>query len=275
MNYEKQYSDCCLQVISKHLYNDARSEWDECFLGILAPNSSLLRLAERPLCKFRFLNRKLPSICPKVDLSGGFDLYLNSHSASQRQQFKRLLKQAGDPSVKFEVATTFEEGELYLDELIELHQARWNENGSSGAFASNRKVSFLKSLTEKLLLKRQVLITKLSKNGAPIAVLYGFINQGKFDFYQSGVNIDCRDFKSPGIVAHLLTMSYLAEQRISTYDFLAGQSEYKKRLATGERYTYELTLKRPTIRTFLNIAVVIFKKIKLRIQRFEKKLPQA
>ena len=69
----------------------------------------------------------------------------------------------------------------------------------------------------------------------PVAVLYGFVNGSRFDFYQSGVRRDVTGrLRSPGNLAHLRLMQTLAERGVTAYDFLHGISSYKERLATRE-----------------------------------------
>jgi CelD/BcsL family acetyltransferase involved in cellulose biosynthesis len=170
-------------------------------------------------------------------LSGGFEAYLGRLSSNARQQFRRLLRQVEKEDLAFDVASSADEARAFFDELVRLHQQRWTAAGESGAFASDRIIGFHRAVIASVAAKNpeRILLSRLSEQGRPIAVLYGFAAGGKFDFYQSGVAEAGRGkIGSPGMAAHLLTMRELASRRgVETYDFLAGQSTYKDRLATG------------------------------------------
>jgi CelD/BcsL family acetyltransferase involved in cellulose biosynthesis len=65
--------------------------------------------------------------------------------------------------------------------------------------------------------------------------VYGFRIGTKFDLIQFGVNTDkSQPVPSPGIVATLRLMNYLAEQGVTLCDFLRGGERYKDSLATEE-----------------------------------------
>jgi CelD/BcsL family acetyltransferase involved in cellulose biosynthesis len=67
----------------------------------------------------------------------------------------------------------------------------------------------------------------------PLAVLYGFVSNRKFDFYQSGIRREALGrLVSHGTLANLLLMRTLAQRGVTAYDFLRGSSFYKERLAT-------------------------------------------
>jgi CelD/BcsL family acetyltransferase involved in cellulose biosynthesis len=87
-----------------------------------------------------------------------------------------------------------------------------------------------------LIPHKQAVLARLT-GPKTLAVLYGFVVSGTFDFYQSGVvtDADADSIKSPGITAHLLLMRELATRAVQEYDFLAGGSFYKEKLATGSR----------------------------------------
>ena len=186
--------------------------------------------------------------CPVADLSGGFEAYLQRLSANGRQQARRVLRDAERAGARFEIIAPRQRASAIAD-LINLHQERWLREGRPGVFAARRFIEFHRGLLDAWLPSGRAILARLLLDAEPIAVLYGFVTGSKFDFYQSGIQIDpAGPFRSPGTLAHLLLMRALSERGVTTYDFLRGSSEYKKRLATGENPLATIELWRPTPR---------------------------
>jgi CelD/BcsL family acetyltransferase involved in cellulose biosynthesis len=149
---------------------------------------------------------------------------------------------------RFEIVTPRQLVSAFAD-LINLHQERWVREGRPGVFAAWRFIEFHRGLADAWLPSGRAILARLFLDSEPIAVLYGFVTGSKFDFYQSGIQIDpAGPLRSPGTLAHLLLMKALSERGVTTYDFLRGSSEYKKRLATGENQLATIELWRPTPR---------------------------
>jgi CelD/BcsL family acetyltransferase involved in cellulose biosynthesis len=54
-------------------------------------------------------------------------------------------------------------------------------------------------------------------------------------FYQSGLEPSSDNKVKPGLVAHALAITECAAAGLREYDFLAGDSQYKKSLSTARR----------------------------------------
>jgi len=142
------------------------------------------------------------------------------------------------------------EVDAYFAQLVDLHQQRWTASGKPGCFASERFTRFHHSLAHTLVPAGQAILARLRHGAGPLAVLYGFTTGTKFDFYQCGVLPERHGkVKSPGTVVHLLLMEWLAGRGFTTYDFLRGSADYKKRLATASRQLVTVQVTRPTLRT--------------------------
>ena len=203
-------------------------EWDRLELLNMRRDSSLM--SSRPESfRTKVFDR---GVCPVAILSGGFNSYLERLSASRRQHFRRLLRAAKRTGLNLELATC-ETLDAAFEDLIRLHQARWEALGQPGVFSAPRFVGFHRQLIGILFPKGQVILARLRWNGESIAVLYGFRVGDRFEFYQSGISLN-RDsqLESPGNIAHLLLMEQLEQSGVAEYDFLRGRSPYKDRLAT-------------------------------------------
>jgi CelD/BcsL family acetyltransferase involved in cellulose biosynthesis len=222
----------------------ARETWDRIEWLDMPATSPLLHLAVLPAGS-EVLSR---GACPVADLTDGFDAYLGRLSANGRQQARRLMREGERAGARFEIAGEREVDGAFGD-LRRLHQARWAEDGKPGVFAAPRFVAFHRELVRQWLPSGRAVLATLSLDGEPVAVLYGFVTAGTFDFYQSGVRMDQGGpLRSPGNLAHLLLMQALSARGVTAYDFLRGASAYKARLATRERAIAGIRIWRSTPR---------------------------
>jgi CelD/BcsL family acetyltransferase involved in cellulose biosynthesis len=221
-----------------------RMDWDHLeFLNLMEDSPLLLGITLRH--DARSFSQ---GSCPIADLTDGFEAYLKRLSVKSRKRARSLVRVAERAAVQFEVSNA-EQAAGAFDDLVRLHQERWTLESQSGVFAAPRFTEFHRGLIEEWLPSGRAILARLSIAGIPVAVLYGFVNGKKFDFYQSGVRREPESLvESPGILAHLLLMRALTERGVTAYDFLRGSSPYKVRLATRENRLVGVRIWRPTLR---------------------------
>jgi len=174
--------------------------------------------------------------CPAFDLAAarteGQDV-LAMLGSGVRSRIRRSDRGLGQ--IRQEWATTPEAALDIYDDLIALHQARWEREGRPGAFASPRFTGFHRDFIARSLGDRpSVLLYRLRNEGGTIGCLYSFIENGMVLFYQSGfVETDDNRIK-PGLSTHAWCMQACLERGLGTYNFLAGEARYKRELATTE-----------------------------------------
>lgn len=136
---------------------------------------------------------------------------------------KLTLELAGSKAVALE----------YLAGLEELHQKSWTDKGMSGSFASYYFKKFhIKMITDNFD-KNHIHLFRISCGNEILGYLYCFSYQKKIYFYQSGLNYKSGNEFRPGLVCHTMVVNYYAEEGgYDSYDFLAGESAYKKSLST-------------------------------------------
>ncbi len=239
----------CLDALRSYLVDVEGDNWDELDLTDISERSPLLGWETAfPRGRYRAVLSET-GICPKADLTDGFEAYLKRLSSHRRQQSRRLLRAVRASGGVFEVASDLEGAVTIFEQLIRLHQARWVLAGKPGSFASERFTDFHSALVRSWVPDGKAVLARLSLAGEPIAVLYGFPCKGKFDFYQSGVGLDdAGPVESPGIAANLLLMECLAGQGVTTYDFLRGDSFYKQRLMTDKGRLVRVRVVRRNVR---------------------------
>lgn len=241
--------------------------WDQ-FRFLDVPADAPLVHAHSLWRQTRVLSR---GFCPMADLSGGFDHYLGRLSATSRQQARRLLREAEKAGARLELVSVDRSMEVF-DEMARLHQERWAAEAKPGVFASLRFSTFHRSLVSAWLPEGRAVIARLVVGTNTAAVLYGFILNRKFDFYQSGIRLsDPGPLRSPGNLAHLMLMRALIERGVVTYDFLRGSSLYKERLSTGRNSLIEMDAWRNTPRAALHRAAHLARRIGLGAIRFARR----
>ena len=248
MLYRPEEREAATLAMGNLLTGALAGEYDQLELTDLSDASALLQWAGRD--GLRHHAQVTPrGVCPIADLTGGFEAYLGRLSANTRQQCRRLMRQAEQAGVAFEVADESNWDEFF-EQLVELHQRRWEADGKPGCFSAERFTQFHREMVRKWLSDGRAVLSRLMLGGRPIAVKYGFVLNGKYDFYQSGVLTDqAAALKSPGVVSFMYLMRHLTGQGVRTFDFLRGSSSYKQRLATTAQPLVQVCLARGTWRT--------------------------
>ena len=162
-----------------------RMAWDQLEFLDLPEESLLLRTRTIPhnACPFP------RGSCPVADLAGGFEAYLGRLSSNSRQQARRLVREGELAGAQFEVADV-QQATGAFDDLVKLHQERWALDGKPGVFAAPHFIEFHRNLIREWLPGGRAILARLVLEGNPVAVLYGFVTGQKFDFYQSGVQLE-------------------------------------------------------------------------------------
>lgn len=174
--------------------------------------------------------------CFLLDLSGGYESYLQRLSRETRRKSRRLLKEMESSRLEFELAANTPAMLAFFDELVVLHQARWQADGQPGCYAAERFRAFHRALTERLVPRRELVMARLRYQGRTLAVIQGFRHGRKLDFYQSGVVLDAGEVtRNAGVTCYLACLRELAEDGVEEADFLLGDAIYKQRQSTDRR----------------------------------------
>lgn len=149
---------------------------------------------------------------------------------------RRLIRQAvtsltpDDP----EVATTPEHALEILDELVELHQQRWRSVGEPGAFESGRRHGFVRDALLALRPAGRAMALRLSGGSRTIGCVVGWVEHGRFLYYQGGFQQFDDPKKRAGLLAHVQFAEYCRTIGMTEYELLAGDAQYKTQLSAGE-----------------------------------------
>jgi CelD/BcsL family acetyltransferase involved in cellulose biosynthesis len=175
---------------------------------------------------------------PYVDLAAlraeGRD-YLNALSANTRYQLRRSVRhyaQWGPP--RLERAADPAQAVDWLAALIELHDAMWRARGLPGAFASDYVRRFHRAVIVAGVPRGEVDLLRCTAGERLIGYLYNVRGGGRVLAYQGGfVHADTGPHGKPGLTCHLLAIEQAMADGEAVYDFLAGDTRYKRSLTTA------------------------------------------
>jgi CelD/BcsL family acetyltransferase involved in cellulose biosynthesis len=188
------------------------------------------------------------AVCPFITLTGhSWDSYLatlgSSHRANVRRRERGLEKAF---TVRFELATADGERQAGLDALIGFHSERWTTSRGSTAFATPELRAFHADATHKALAAGRLRLFTLRLDDEIAAVMYGFVHDNRFYFYQHGFS-DAYSQHSVGLVLMGMTIRAAIEAGLDEFDLLYGDEPYKSLWANERRPLARLQLFPPDI----------------------------
>jgi CelD/BcsL family acetyltransferase involved in cellulose biosynthesis len=235
-------------------YLKERAEvWDEMDLDNIADESifktELLPLLERN--GFIYTTRRM-DICPRLDTPASMKDYLGSLSSGVRRRFSQARKienEGGNASI--DTVASAEELDNYFNELIRLHQTRWNKLGYVGAFSDSRFTLFQKDLLRAFYAQGWLWFKRVRMNGATVAVRLGFkFNEKLFD-YLSGFSDQMPSSKiRPGLALLLSMIEDASGLGCRSIEFLRGAEAYKFELTSLQSTLWHIHVANSQSRTF-------------------------
>lgn len=180
---------------------------------------------------------KKSSVAPFIHLSGTFQDYLSEYKKKINfviRKVKKFDKQEGH----YHFTQSAEKCKELLDWLFYLHNQRSSERGIKSSFSGSDIIAFHSSLID---ICGDLYFHWLTLDDDIIAVLYGFIFQGRFFYYQ--ISHDPKmGHLSPGAVLLYKAVEQCCEINIKEFNFLQGDEDYKWKWTKNSRdlYTVEM-----------------------------------
>ena len=165
-------------------------------------------------------------VCPYIPLAGQtWDSYLATLGASHRANVRRRLRALEQKfDVQFERVTGHRDRLDALERLTHYHEHRFDAQGTAFRTASLR--AFHDEATSRFLDRGWLRMFILRVNGAPAAVMYGFLHNRTFYFYQHGFDDSYQQY-SIGLVLMALSIRAALEEEAVGFDMLWGTEPYK------------------------------------------------
>jgi len=184
--------------------------------------------------------------CPYIPLAGHtWDSYLATLGSSHRANVRRRIRALDQKfDVRFERGTGDTQRREALAKLFEYHDRRFDERGT--AFGTDDMRAFHDELTRRALDRGWLRMFVLRLDGAPVAVMYGFLYDGTFYFYQHGFDEQFQQH-SIGLVLMALSIRAAIDKGAGEFDMLWGVEPYKFLWARQTRELRTLLLFPPRI----------------------------
>lgn len=160
--------------------------------------------------------------------------YISTLGSSRRYNIRRSMREYSKVgALNITVADSVTEAVFFLGELRQLHQAYWGTKGSTGAFANPFFNKFINHLITTQFASGNIQLLRVRAGDRVIGYLLNFVYYGHVYQYQSGFDYHvCDKYNGPGYVCHLFGVEHNVKSGHHKYDYMAGDSEYKK--AMGE-----------------------------------------
>ena len=222
-------------------------EWDEFAVDGISPGPILDCLRVSGFSQLPSVISAMPSYYVNLrQLRQSGTSYENSLSSNSREQLRRSLKRyATVGEVRVEVAAELSRAEKLFDEMCAMHQSRWQKKGETGAFGPGRRLEFHRALIRHAFAKGGIQLVRVTAGEETVGILYNFVKSGKVYFFQSGFNYSGDKHLKPGLVTHVLAVTYCLNAGFTEYDFLAGDAQYKRSLAKDCRQMEWVVFARP------------------------------
>jgi CelD/BcsL family acetyltransferase involved in cellulose biosynthesis len=242
------------EEVAAHLLDAVKPGWDLLRLEKLRPEAGIHEHLPRLLARGIAATTVNEHACfrsPALPL----ERYLAAlPSASFRHRCRRALRAGRDAGVELVRAREPREATEMFTALRSLHQQRWTGRGLPGAFASDVFNRFHEGLVEPYTRDEKGWMMGLRRQGQWLAVRYLLRAGDTLYDYLSGVDTATETALAPGLQLHLMTIDAAAAAGLRTYDLMAGDQEYKRRLALEESALPTVELHARTMRARLWLA---------------------
>jgi len=226
-----------------------REDWDELFLegmrdpalpdGIPLGDARVRTLGLRP--------------CPYVDLAalrGSGKEYIAALGRNTRYNVRRSLREYEKRGVlELHEATDLAQARDFLARLRELHQQYWTQKGEPGSFSNVFFAKFHDRLLERAHSSGALQLLRATAGKSELGYLYNYVYGGHVHNYQSGFDYASGALhERPGLVCHVLAIEHNLRKGYAVYDFMAGDSDYKRNLSTSSQMLAWQVVQRPRLK---------------------------
>ena len=188
--------------------------------------------ARKLIKEFSHVNTGLSTPSFRVDLSaltGSNESYLASLSRNTRYQINRSNRGYeslyGDIEITFASSTA--QAAEFWDEAGKLHMDRWDDSG----FRNPEFIEFHQTFIHRCFGKGMIDMVKITAGEHLVAIIYNIIYKGHVYFYLQGLQPETDGKLKPGLTAHSLLIEHYLQTGMHYYDFMGGDSQYKKQLS--------------------------------------------
>ena len=226
----------------QHLARDL--DWDELVAGGLAADSGWAGALRRGAGDHGLVvfEEDTEDVCPRVDLTGGYDGYLSRLPGKYRHELGRKARKLARDAGELEVVRV--PGEDVLDALPAfLDLAGETEPDKAGFFATRRMREWFHALAEEFVHDDVFRLHELRAGGLPAAMTVSLVHGGEWGVYNSAFDSTLRQL-APGMVLIGELIRIAADEGCAVLDLLRGDEPYKYRFGAVDRPVQRVTIVR-------------------------------
>lgn len=224
---EKEVYASVLSMLDRHLV------WNEAIAGVITPKVGHYFTQFGLTCDVVSHSYSYCVDLESIRESGRG--YLDSLSRNSRHQIRRSIKLYNDIApAQLVFAQNKQQAQGFFDKIAPLHRERW---GEGSGFNNPAFITFHQALIDQGFDDGQVELVCLKVGHHAVGYLYNFIMDGCLYFYLSAIDYSNPSFQDkrmkPGLAMHALRIQHGIDHQLylNTYDFMGGDSRYKKSLA--------------------------------------------
>jgi CelD/BcsL family acetyltransferase involved in cellulose biosynthesis/GT2 family glycosyltransferase len=194
--------------------------------------------------------------CFAIHLPRTLDDYLATLTPRTRKNLLREKRRLLDAGYRFELVSQETPIDQPFEDFVALHERRWTDRGSTGAFADPAFKAFHRQIAEHLHRRGRLILRFITLNGHRIAAEYSFQNGNKVSLYFTGLDPESPAARySPGNVLLLQSIQAAIERGMRVYDLMRGAEAYKKSLGATEEFTWHHQIIAPHRHAVLRVQI--------------------
>ena len=186
-----------------------------------------------------------PTHCFYVDTSGDFQSYLKTTSRDVKKDVARrlnLIEDAGGYELKFT-------GQISLSDLLramgDIHTKRQGELGRESFFAREDERGFIQEIAALYHERGWLDYVAMRMNGEIVAYMFGFRHGGVRYSWNVGFDPRRNELSLGKVLAYLWIEDAFRRKEISEFNFMRGDSEFKRKFTERQRWNHHFIVRHP------------------------------
>lgn len=224
------------------------SDWDRLSLNDVPAESKVLPHLTCALgdeTQIELANRSYP-----IDTTGTWESFVSGLSTSARNNvLRRTRRLFNTHECRLNRVETADDLEPAMDELVRLHQLRWQSKGEPGTFALPNIEEFLRETMRASLAQGRLGFTTLEVDGKVGAARLDFIDNHIAHAFQAGYDPTHANQGLGSVMNGLCVRACIEDERVYEYDLMGGNSGYKESWTKHYKESVCVTLDRPGTRS--------------------------
>ena len=226
-------SEEAMEALVAMAFSRGAREVDLRLLPSADPTLPLLETAARHASMRPFAEAGFVS--PLVDTSGDLEAWRKASNSSWKKRLARYRrKMERDHDAELEIVAVPDRLDAWLEEGFRLEQSGWKGEGGTAILSAPETELFYREIARRFHDRGELRLSRIALDGE--AVAFSFCVQAGGSLYSLKVGYDERRRKLvPGLVMQLSIIERCFELGLDAYELLGETSEWKQKVATGNR----------------------------------------